>query len=258
MRHPPQISYQVPPNDFSSGHALSSFREESPESDNASPCQALHHTPSRNNQFSSSNQSYCVHLIVLPRARRASLFPTSSHSNLAGFSQSLDNSWIAFKKLLLPFRSISLTTPGPTSLMFLHPALGELQFKWQLYDSLAVTLCPLFLYFAGWKGRNDKFLWGCCLHVAEEINWAGRLQCKLNSLYCSYLIASSCERVKTLSSRLSGCLCWLCHRCKRWKKANGAIIKSFGASFTLYRASVGIKFSLASRDLSRAICYIFF
>lgn len=250
------------PNDFPSGHAPSSFREESPESDNASPCQALHHTPSSNNQISSSNQSYCVpplhYLILLPRARRASLFPTSCHSNLAGFSQSLDNSWIAFKKLLLPFSSISLTTPGPTSLMLLHPALGELQFKWQPCNSLAVTLCPLFLYFAGWKGRNDKFLWGCCLHVAEEINWAGRLQCTLNSLYCSYLIASSCERVKTLSSRLSGCLCWLCHRCKRWKKANGAIIKSFGASFTLYRASVGIKFSLASRDLSRAICYIFF
>lgn len=41
-----------------------------------------------------SNQSYCFSLlhqpIVLPGARRASLFPASCHSNLTGFSQSLD------------------------------------------------------------------------------------------------------------------------------------------------------------------------
>lgn len=112
------------PNDFPSSHAPPLFRVKSPESDDASPCQLLHQSPNSNDQTPPSNQSYCFpclhQLILLPRARRTSLFPASCHSNLTGFSQSLDISWIACKKLLLRFSSINPATPGPTRLMLLH------------------------------------------------------------------------------------------------------------------------------------------
>lgn len=89
----PLFSQELPPNYFPPGHAPLLFRDKSPESDNASLCQGLCHSPNTDTH-PPSHQSHSFPRLhqpkLLPRARRASLFPKSYHSNLAGFSQSLD------------------------------------------------------------------------------------------------------------------------------------------------------------------------
>lgn len=143
------------------------FRDKSPGSDNASSCQLLHHSPNSNNQTPLGNQSYCIpslhQPILLPRARRAPLFPASCHFNLTGFSQSLDISWIACKMLLLHSSSINPATPGPTGLMILH----QLWVNYNLNDNHATPWQWLYALhsciFSGWKKINYKCLWGCCL-----------------------------------------------------------------------------------------------
>ena len=187
--HRATISYGMPQNYFPSGHAPPLFRDKNPESDNASPCQLLHQSPNSNNQTVPSNQSYCfppLHQpMLLPRARRASLFPTSCHSNWTGFSQSLDISWIACKKLLLHFSSINPAAPGPTSLMLLH----WLWVNYSLNDNCATPWQWLYalrsyIFLDGRKEMINLFEAAVC-PIAAEINWAGRVQCKLDSMYYS-------------------------------------------------------------------------
>lgn len=161
------VSYEMHQNDLPSSHATPLFRDKSPGSDNASSCQLLHHSPNSNNQTPPRNQSYCIpslhQPILLPRAGRASLFPTSCHSNLTNFSQGLDISWIACKMLLLHSSSINPATPGPTRLMILH----QLWVNYSLNDNRATPWQCLYALrsciFSIWNKRNYKFLWGCCL-----------------------------------------------------------------------------------------------
>lgn len=140
-----------------------------------------------------SNQSYCFSLlhqpIVLPGARRASLFPASCHSNLTGFSQSLDIPWIACKELLLHFSPINPATSGPTRLSLPH----WLWVNYSLNDNRVTpwqwlyALCSHIFV----DGRTEMInsLEAAVCPIAAEINWAGKVQCKLGRLCCSRLIA---------------------------------------------------------------------
>lgn len=123
--------------------------------------------------------------ILLPRARRASLFPKSCHSNLAGFSQSLDISWIACKKLQLRFSSINPAAPGPPRLMLLQ----WLWVNYTLNDNRPTSwqwLCALCLcVFLDGRKETINPSEASVRPVTAEINWAGRVQCKLGGLYDS-------------------------------------------------------------------------